>query len=147
MGVATRFKTPNGEDMVILSQEDYEALVEAAEMLEDVAAYDRFKEKLAKGEEELIPAEFVYRMMDGESPVRVWRDFRGLSAKDLAATAGISATYLSEIESKKKEGSISSLKKIARALKVDLEDLVAWSGNDEPDTSASREPLSYEPPA
>ncbi|MBR0554642.1 helix-turn-helix transcriptional regulator [Ciceribacter sp. L1K23] len=139
MNTATPFTTPSGEELVVLSRKDYDALmklVERLEDLEDSLAIKAFEEKLARGEEELIPAEFVYRMMDGESPVRVWRDFRGLSAKDLAATAGISATYLSEIESKKKEGSISSLKKIARALKVDLEDLVAWSGNDEPETSA-----------
>lgn len=128
MGVTT-FKTPNGEDMVVLARADYEALVEAAEMLDDVAAYDRFKEKLARGEEELVPAEYVNRMSEGEHPIRVWRDFRGLSAKELAAVAGISATYLSEIESRKKEGSISALKKIARVLRVDIDELVVW--NDE----------------
>lgn len=135
MGVATRFRTPNGEVMVVLSQADYDALVEAAEMLEDIAAYDRFHEKLARGEEEFIPSEFVNRMIDGESPIRVWRDFRGLSAKDLAASAGISAAYLSEIESRKKEGSISALKKIARALKVDLDDLVVWGDETENGTA------------
>ncbi|MCL6706933.1 helix-turn-helix transcriptional regulator [Pseudomonas sp. R2.Fl] len=129
MNAATSFTTPNGEEMVVLSRKDYELLMQLVERLEDIEdslAVKTFEERLARGEEELIPAEFVYRMMDGESPVRVWRDFRGLSAKDLAATAGISATYLSEIESKKKDGSISALKKIARALKVDIDDLVAW---------------------
>lgn len=128
MGV-TRFKTPNGEEMVVLARADYEALIDAAEMLDDVAAYDRFKEKLARGEEEFIPAEYVNRMSEGEHPIRVWRDFRGFSAKELAAVAGISATYLSEIESGKKEGSISVLKKIARVLRVDIDELVVW--NDE----------------
>jgi ribosome-binding protein aMBF1 (putative translation factor) len=130
MGV-TSFKTPNGEEMVVLARADYEALVEAVEMLEDVAAYDRVKEKLAHGEEELIPAQYVNRMSDGEHPIRVWRDFRNLSAKDLASAAGISAAYLSEIESRKKEGSISALKKIARVLKVDLDELVVWNEQDE----------------
>ena len=124
MGVVTGFRSPSGDEMVVLPRADYDALVEAAEMLTDVAAYDRFKEKLAAGEEELIPSEYVYRMLDGESPVRVWRDFRELSAKDLATAAGISAAYLSEIESGKKEGSLSALRKIAKALKVDLEDII-----------------------
>lgn len=124
MGMVTGFQTPSGDEMVVLPRADYEALLEAAEMLSDVAAYDRFKEKLAAGEEELIPSEYVYRMLDGENPVRVWREFRALSAKDLAAAAGISAAYLSEIESGKKEGSFSALRKIAKALKVDLEDII-----------------------
>lgn len=131
MGAVTRFETPSGDEMVVLPRQDYDALVEAAEMLSDVAAYDRFKEKLAAGEEELIPAEFVYRMLDGENPVRVWREFRALSAKDLAAAAGISAAYLSEIESGKKEGSLSALRKIAKALKVDLEDIIPVDKDEE----------------
>ncbi len=130
MGV-TRFKTPNGEEMVVLARADYEALVEAFEMREDVAAYDRIKQNIARGEEELMPAEYVNRMSEGEHPIRVWRDFRKLSAKELAGAAGISATYLSEMESHKKEGSISVLKKIARVLKVDLDELVVWNEQDE----------------
>lgn len=47
-----------------------------------------------------------------------------MSARDLAVAAGLSAPYISEIESGKEEGSISVMKKIAEALKVDLDDLV-----------------------
>ncbi|WP_411032969.1 helix-turn-helix domain-containing protein [Shinella sp. BYT-45] len=123
MGHVTQFKSPSGDEMVVLSRAEYDTLVEAAEMLADVAAYDRAKARIAAGEDEMIPAEFVYRMMDGESPLRVWREFRNLSAKDLAAQAGISTAYLSEIETGKKEGSISVLKSIAKALGIDLDDL------------------------
>ena len=101
MGAAILFMTPNGEEMVVVSRQDYDALLKQAELaedLEDVLAVNEFERRLAAGEEELIPAEFIDRMIDGESPIRVWRDFRGLSGKDLAAAAGISATYLSEIE-------------------------------------------------
>lgn len=124
MNKVTRFKTPGGEEMVLLPSADYEALLDIVEMAEDVAAYDEAKRRIAAGEDESMPAEFVYRMLDGENAVRVWRDFRALSAKDLAASAGISAAYLSEIESGKKEGSLAALRKIAKALKVDLEDIL-----------------------
>ncbi|MCM2473035.1 helix-turn-helix transcriptional regulator [Rhizobium sp. CG5] len=134
MGAATLFKTPNGEEMIVLSREDYDALLkqaERAEDLEDVLAINEFETRLAAGEEELIPAEFVNRMIDGENPVRVWRDFRGVSGKDLAASAGISAAYLSEIETGKKEGSLSAFKAIAKALRLDLDDLV-WDRDETP---------------
>lgn len=140
MNSTTLFKTPNGEEMVVISLKDYEMLVKLAERLEDIEdglAIKAFEERLARGEEEFIPGEFVDRMIDGESPVRVWRDFRGLSAKDLAAAAGISPAYLSEIESRKKEGSVSVLKKIAKALKVDLDDLVAWGEDGDEDTTGA----------
>ncbi|CCV06567.1 conserved hypothetical protein [Mesorhizobium metallidurans STM 2683] len=48
----------------------------------------------------------------------------GLSARDLAAATELGAPHISEIESGKKEGSISAMKKIAAALNVDLDDLV-----------------------
>jgi len=54
----------------------------------------------------------------------VWRDYRGMSAKDLASACGMSAAYLSEIENGRKEGSVTVLKKLAEALNVSLEDLV-----------------------
>jgi len=132
MSIATSFTTPNGEEMVVLSRKDYEALLQRldrAEDLEDSLAIADFEKKLAAGQEELIPSEFVDRMVDGESPVRVWREYRGLSAKDLAANAGISTAYLSEIETGKKDGSVSALKSIADALKLDLDDLY-WRRED-----------------
>jgi transcriptional regulator with XRE-family HTH domain len=79
---------------------------------------------LTAGEEELIPAEYVYRMLDGESPVAVWREFRGLSAKALADAAGITQAYLSQIESGKRDGTVGTMKKIASALNVSIDDLV-----------------------
>lgn len=124
MNNVAKLTTPAGEELVVLPRADYETLLEKAEMLEDIAAYDEAKRRIADGEDFMVPAEFADRLLDGENPVRVWRDFRGLSGKELAATVGISAAYLSEIETGKKEGSLSVLKAIASALALDLEDLV-----------------------
>ena len=40
-------------------------------------------------------------------------------------------TYLSEIETGKKEGSLSAFKALAKALRLDLDDLV-WNRDDTP---------------
>ena len=37
MNTAVSFKTPNGEDMIVLSKSDYEMLLERAELAEDIA--------------------------------------------------------------------------------------------------------------
>jgi DNA-binding XRE family transcriptional regulator len=95
-----------------------------AEDLADAETVRVFHEKLARGEEELIPLEIVSRLIDGENPIRVWREHRGLSGKKLAEMAGISAAYLSELETDKKDGSLSVFKSIATALRLDLDDLV-----------------------
>jgi DNA-binding XRE family transcriptional regulator len=76
---------------------------------------------------ERVPAALAHRLMAGEIPVRVWREYRGLSLHALAEQAGISPSMLSEIENGKKEGSVRTLAALARALRVDLDDLVSWS--------------------
>ncbi|MFN3635926.1 MAG: helix-turn-helix domain-containing protein [Rhizobium rhizophilum] len=129
MTIASSFTAPDGEEMIVLSRKDYEAMIARIEDLEDSLAVADFERKLAAGEEELISAEYVNRMSEGESPIRVWRDVRGMTAKDLAAAAGISAAYLSEIETGKKDGSVATLKAIVDVLKIDLDDLY-WRQED-----------------
>lgn len=124
MNTAVSFKTPNGEEMIVLSRHDYDALLEKAELAEDLAAVAEYRKKLAAGDEEAIPEEFANRLMDGESPIRVYRELRGLTGKELAERTGISAAFLSEIETGKKDGGIATLKKIAQELEVTLDDLV-----------------------
>ena len=124
MNTAVSFKTPNGEDMIVLSKSDYDLLLERAELAEDIAAVEAYRRRLAAGEEEAIPEEFANRLIDGENPVRIYRELRGLSARELADKTGISAAFLSEIENGKKEGGVSTLKKIAQALGVTIDDLV-----------------------
>lgn len=124
MNTVVSFKTPNGEDMIVLSKADYDALLERAELAEDIAAVDDYRRKLASGEEEVIPEAFAVRLIDGENPIRVYRELRGLSARELADRTGISAAFLSEIENGKKEGGVSTLKKMAQALGVTIDDIV-----------------------
>ena len=63
-------------EMVTITREEYRRLLSAAEDLADIAAYDRARAALAAGDDELVPAEFANRLITGESPVRVYREFR-----------------------------------------------------------------------
>ena len=56
--------------------------------------------------------------------MRVWRTHRGMTARALAAAAGIPSSYLSAIERGVKPGSVKALKGLATALDVPLDDLV-----------------------
>ena len=112
-----------GEEMAVIPMAEYEALVRAAGNDADVRAYDEAKRRLAAGEEEQVPAEFAERILDGENPVRVWREYRRRSVKDLAEQAGISPAYLSQIETGKREGTLSTMRAIADALGLTLDDL------------------------
>ena len=90
----------------------------------DIVNYDRIKALLASGEEEMIPAEYANRILDGESPLRVWREFRGLTLQVLSDQVEASKGYLSEIENGHKDGSVRIMKRVAEILRVDLGDIV-----------------------
>ncbi len=116
--------TPKGERMVILPEAEYLRLLEAIEDSEDVESVRRFKERLATGEEELLPSAIVDAILDGQNRVRVWREHRGLTAAALAKQAGIASAYLSQIETGKREGTVETYRKLAAALGITLDDLV-----------------------
>ena len=115
--------TPGGERLVLVPEADFEALVAAAEDNADRTAVAEFRRKLAAGEEELIPASVVERLVSGENRVRVWREHRGLTGAALAKQAGLAQAYLSQIETGAREGTIETYGKLAGALRVSLDDL------------------------
>jgi len=51
-------------------------VMEDAEMLADVKAYDAAKARLENGEDELVPLEIIERRLSGESALRAWREQR-----------------------------------------------------------------------
>lgn len=117
-------ETPSGEKLAVLPLGEYERLVAACEEAADSRAYDEVSAALAEGTEELMPAAFANRIIEGESPIRVWRQFRGFSLRALADKAGISPGYLSEIEAGRKSGSVEVLKALAVALGLTVDDLL-----------------------
>jgi DNA-binding XRE family transcriptional regulator/PHD/YefM family antitoxin component YafN of YafNO toxin-antitoxin module len=126
MNKPTIITTPNDDQMAVIPLTDYERLVEAAEDLADVRAYDEATRRLAAGEDELVPAEIVNRILDGENALRVWREHRGLTVKQLADQAGVSAPFVSQIETGQREGSVETMRKLASVLKVSLDELVCF---------------------
>ena len=61
---------------------------------------------------------------DNVSVVVIRREREGLSQRALAEKAGISPSYLAEIEAGKKPGSMAAIKALAVALRVPMEYLV-----------------------
>ncbi|WEK52811.1 MAG: helix-turn-helix transcriptional regulator [Candidatus Kaistia colombiensis] len=104
---------------IAISQAELDAIDDRA----DAAAVVEFRRKLAAGEEELIPSEIVGRLIDGENKTRVWREHRGLTARDLAVKAAMSPAHLSRIEAGTVEPTSDELKLIAEALGVSFDDL------------------------
>lgn len=124
-------KQDNKPEWAVLPYETYLELVEKAEMLQNVQDYDSAKLALERGDEELVPSELVYSILDGENPIKVWREYRNLSQQNLAQVAEISVPYLSQIERGKRKGSVEVLSAIAQALDLALDDLVLHPAGDE----------------
>jgi len=119
------------EETVILSRADYDALLEELEDARDIAAAREVEAAVAAGTTEFIPIEMSDRLYAGEHPLRVWREHRGrLTGSALAKLAGVPQSYVSEIENGKKPGSLDTMAKLARALKISLDDLVPERGED-----------------
>lgn len=90
------------------------------EVLEDAEATAAYS---ATRDQERVPAEMVQRLVAGESPVKVWREHRGLSQRVLAERAGLNFAYLSQIETGARKGPVRTMKKLAEVLGVDLDDV------------------------
>jgi DNA-binding XRE family transcriptional regulator len=110
-------------EMVTIPREEYDRLRAAAEDLADLQAYDRAIAALAAGEDEMIPAEYVNRLLNGDSPLRVYRDLRGMTQAALAERSGVNRVTVAEIETGRKQGSVATLRKLAGALGVTVDDL------------------------
>ena len=112
----------NGKpEWAVIPYREYRRLSEAAEMAEDVRDFD---EAISR-DEETVPHAVVQRLVMGEQPVKVWREYSGLTQAALARAARITPAYLSQIETGVREGSVRVLTALARTLQVDVEDLVA----------------------
>jgi DNA-binding XRE family transcriptional regulator len=105
---------PARAELVVMTPEDLAEIIEDAEA---TAAYHRTRNQ------ERVPIELVDRLLAGENSVKVWREYRGLSQRALAARAGLNFTYLSQIETGARKGPVETMKKLAEALGLELGDL------------------------
>ncbi|MCH2251301.1 MAG: helix-turn-helix transcriptional regulator [Cognatishimia sp.] len=112
------------EDLITIPRAEYERLVQLAEDADDIRALEEFKANLGRGEEEFVPSEFVDRMLDGESLLKLWREHRGLSQSALAKASGVNRIQIGDIEDRGKTGSVMTLKKLAEVLNITIDDLV-----------------------
>jgi len=117
-------KTPQGE-VAILPRREFEALVARAEADEDAGTARlviRARREVAG--EDLIPKAVADRLAAGESPVRVFREWHGLTQQQLARKSGLTQGYLSDIETGRRRGTPLRLRGLADVLKVPLDLLV-----------------------
>ena len=114
----------DGAEHVVVPKQEYDHLLERLQDLSDITAAREVATALASREEETLPSEFVTRMLAGTSLVKLWREHRGMTQNALATAASVNRVQISEIEAGKKNGSVETLKKLANALNVRIDDLI-----------------------
>jgi len=123
MSATQRIKTKGGTEFVLLEAEDYDALLQEIEDLQDIAS----AAKIMKEEEgkERVPFELLMRL-EKEPPIAVWLDYKGMKQVDLVNRTGLSQPYISLLVQGEKKGSLKTYKAIAKALDIDLEDITTY---------------------
>jgi DNA-binding XRE family transcriptional regulator len=115
-------------EYAVLPYHEYLKLLELAEGVRDAEDARTAMRELVSGEDEAIPAEpaeVVNRLISGnEHPLKVWRKYREFTQEALGNATGVGKSYISQIEAGSKTGSAKALKALAKALHVDIDDLI-----------------------
>lgn len=111
--------TPSGEPLIVLTAAEYRDLVEDAGDAALAGQAIRADEGAPR-----MPADLMRAMLeDGMHPLTAWRKAVGLTQADLAARAGVRTATVVDIEGRKIDPRLSTVKALATALSVGLEDI------------------------
>ena len=100
------------EQFVLLPLAEYEQLAKAARILVDGLSEP-------KPSDEPLPTP-----TEGESRLRTWRKYRGLTLKELGAKVGKPVSFLSQIEVGRSLGKPQLWQKLAKALNTKVEEIL-----------------------
>lgn len=112
-----------GQKIALLPIADYERLLDIAHDREDVEAAQLAAQRRLC-DLEYLPAAMANRILDGESPLRVWREYRGLSTTALATSVNVVQSHISQLENGKRRGKHALWRKLAEVLKVEVDDIL-----------------------
>ncbi|MBV6633882.1 MAG: helix-turn-helix transcriptional regulator [Alphaproteobacteria bacterium] len=113
-------------ETIEITRAEYDQLVEARDLLEDLRALDEADSRDGVA----MPAEVVDRYIAGENPLRIVREWRGLSQSALARQSGVNRVQIVQIEGGG-NASVTTFAKLANALDVQIDDVVEIIRDDE----------------
>lgn len=105
---------------VVLPYDEYETIVGLLEDIIDLKAVQAAK----NDKSERFPLTLIHEIAEGKPPIKAYREYRKLTQSDLADKVSTTKQYISQLESGERKGTMQILKKIAKCLKVSLEDII-----------------------
>ena len=125
MGTVTKVMI-EGREMIAMPPEDYEALIDAKDAALALADY-------RSGRDPGISGDDMVALLDAPTPLAFWRKRSGKTQTAVAAQVGISQPYLAQLEAGVREPMAGVLAKIARAIGVQIDDLLIEDDGVTPD--------------
>ncbi len=111
-------ETPGGERLAILPAEEYETMRDA--LIHQSAMSD-----YRAGRKEALNLDEVRTLLAAATPLAFWRAKRGMTQAALAKAAGTTQPHVADLESGKHGGSLEIMARIAKALNIAVDSLVA----------------------
>lgn len=117
MNEATNLK---GDRLIVMTEAEYQ------EIIEDAGDLALARRAMAESEgSPAMPSKLFEAILDGTlHPLAAWRKTVGLTQAELAARAGVRTASVSDIESGKSDPRLSTLKALAAALKLEVDDII-----------------------
>jgi DNA-binding XRE family transcriptional regulator len=110
-----------GKDFAIIDWKTFQNMQDLLEDKEDIAS---IREAILQ-DNESFPAELVYSIIDGEkTPLKAFREYREMTQAKLAEISGLNREHISDIENRKTSPTVQTLRKLAKALNLDIDDLI-----------------------
>lgn len=75
--------------------------------------------------ETTVPLQVVKAKLEGAHPLKAWREHRAITQTELASRSAVARDLIAQIETKKRQGSVTTLDRLARALSIPIEALIA----------------------
>lgn len=108
--------------MVTMTADEYHDLIDARDAEAALRA-------VAAGTLQTLTGDDVDAYLAAATPLAFWRKYRGFKQTELAGIVGVSQPYLAQMESGQREGSVSVYKRLARHLRVSVDELLPEDGN------------------
>ncbi|MFY9589998.1 helix-turn-helix domain-containing protein [Rickettsia endosymbiont of Halotydeus destructor] len=103
---------------VIIPFNEYQQLINFKKI--HITDEELYAEGITK-DEEYFSEDLVNKILNGENPVKAYREYRGYSQEILAEKISKTKQYISAIENGSRQGTMSTLKKLSLALNIDLD--------------------------
>lgn len=116
----------NQKEYAVIPMSDYKLMHSLKEDYNDALLIEKAKQVVKLGDDELIPLDIMKKLLSSESKLKVWREYRGLTPKELSDKTGVSLSVISKIENNKQQIDLPKLKAFINALNVSYDDLIDW---------------------